>query len=230
MTVKQEKIIEIIVENLRKIRPDKSFNRVNLSSNIKKYLSEKIIGFKTYLKENNLSLRIIRLNLDNQVKENVPFSPVSLYDMIYENWDSDDPIETSKLKLALKNVYLFLTIKEINDTQFEINNLIIWECDESELSIIRKEYELAKSIVKNGIVMTDKFKGEKTVTENNLLKSKETQILHMRPHAKNKDDYDIKYFKYTNGEIRITKQSFWLNKKFINTVIDSKWKINLRGE
>ena len=52
----------------------------------------------------------------------------------------------------------------------------------------------------------------------------------MRPHAKNKDDYDLKYFKYTNGEIRITKQSFWLNKKLINTIIDSKWKINLKEE
>jgi len=230
MTANQEKLIGIIIENLRKIKPDESYNRVNLSSNIKKYLSKNIIGFKSYLSENNLNLRIIRLNLDDQVKENVPFSPISLYDLKFEIWDSEDSIETSSLKLALKSIYLFLTIKETNETQFKIDNLTIWECNESELSIIREEYEIAKSIVQNGIILTDKLKGGKTVTENNLLKSRDTKILHMRPHAKNKDDYDIKYFKYTNGEIRITKQSFWLNKKFINTLIDSKWKINLKEE
>ena len=143
---------------------------------------------------------------------------------------SQNSIETSSLKLALKSTYLFLTIKETSETQFKIDNLTIWECNETELSIIREEYEKAKSIVKNGIILTDKLKGGKTVTENNLLKSRDTKILHMRPHAKNKDDYDLKYFKYTNGEIRITKQSFWLNKKFINTLIDSKWKINLKEE
>lgn len=230
MTTNQEKLIEIIIENLRKIKPDESYNRVNLSSNIKKYLSKNIIGFKSYLSDNNLNLRIIRLNLDNQVKENVPFSPISLYDLKFEIWDSEDSIETSSLKLALKSTYLFLTIKETSETQFKIDNLTIWECNETELSIIREEYEKAKSIVKNGIILTDKLKGGKTVTENNLLKSRDTKILHMRPHAKNKDDYDLKYFKYTNGEIRITKQSFWLNKKFINTLIDSKWKINLKEE
>lgn len=228
MTPNQEKLIGIIAENLRKLRPDESYNRLNLSSNIKKFLSDNIIGFKSYLNENNLNLRILRLNLDNEVKENVPFSPVSLYDLIYEKWDSDDFIETSRLKLALKSIYLFLTINETKESQFEINNLTIWECNEAELLIIREEYELAKSIVKNGIIMNNKLKGGKTVTENNLLKSANTQILHMRPHAKNKDDYDIKYFKYTNGEIRITRQSFWLNKKFINKLLDTKWKINLK--
>ena len=86
MTTNQEKLIEIIIENLRKIKPDESYNRVNLSSNIKKYLSKNIIGFKSYLSDNNLNLRIIRLNLDNQVKENVPFSPISLYDLKFEIW------------------------------------------------------------------------------------------------------------------------------------------------
>ena len=171
MTASQQKLIEIIAENLRKLSPDESYNRVNLSSNIKKFLSEKIIGFKSYLQENNLTLRIIRLNSDNEVKENVPFAPISLYDLIYENWDCEDHIETSRLKLALKSIYLFLTIKEVNTTQFIIDNLTIWECNESEMSIIREEYELAKSIVKNGIILTDKLRGGKTVTENNLLKS-----------------------------------------------------------
>ena len=169
MTANQEKLIGIIIENLRKIKPDESYNRVNLSSNIKKYLSKNIIGFKSYLSENNLNLRIIRLNLDDQVKENVPFSPISLYDLKFEIWDSEDSIETSSLKLALKSIYLFLTIKETNETQFKIDNLTIWECNESELSIIREEYEIAKSIVQNGIILTDKLKGGKTVTENNLL-------------------------------------------------------------
>ena len=40
-----------------------------------------------------------------------------------------------------------------------------------------------------------------------------------------------KYLEYTNGETEITKQSFWLNKKFINTLLkNNKWKMILKEE
>ena len=59
----------------------------------------------------------------------------------------------------------------------------------------------------------------------------ETNFIHLRPHGKNSYDYDLEYLEYTKGNIEITKQSFWLNKKYINLLLkDYKWKINLKGE
>ena len=49
--------------------------------------------------------------------------------------------------------------------------------------------------------------------------------------GKNSYDYDLKYLEYSNGETEITKQSFWLNKKFINTLLkNNKWKMILKEE
>ncbi len=230
MNDKQNKLIELVIYYLKEVKTDETISARNLSNSIKKYLSKNIIDFENYCSNQKISIRVIRTNEQNQVKEAVPFSPVSLFDLIYENWESENHYSKSKLHLALENIYLFIVFNEKPESLFCLNKLVVWECSEDELEIIKSEYDLAKSIVKEGIIITDRIKGGKIISENNLLKSSKTKIIHMRPHALNKEDIDLKYFKYTNGSIRITKQSFWLNSKYINHILNSKWQINLKGE
>ena len=59
-----------------------------------------------------------------------------------------------------------------------------------------------------------------TRQENNLLKSSDTEIIHIRPHAKNSKDIDKPYFEFS--KTRISWQSFWLNKSFTEKVINNK--------
>jgi hypothetical protein len=50
--------------------------------------------------------------------------------------------------------------------------------------------------------------------KNNLPKESETTFIHMRPHARNADDIDKSLLK-----TEITKQCFWFNKSFIQSLI-----------
>ena len=223
------KIIEMLTVRMKQYEIDNSITVRNISMSIKKFLTHNFIEFESLLKINKIKIRVIRTNEKNQVKESVPFSPISLYELLFENWESDDKTEQSKLRTSLDYTYIFVVIKETNKS-LGLENLVVWEPSKKEIDNIKNEYETAKSIISTGIILTEKTNKSGIRIENNLLKSKQTNFIHMSPHAINKDDIDIKYLKYTEGCIRITRQSFWLNKNFINNIISSKWKINLKEE
>jgi hypothetical protein len=60
------------------------------------------------------------------------------------------------------------------------------------------------------------FEKMKLYWDKNFPRSRATQIIHMRPHAQNKFDYDASMEGY-----RITKHSFWLNRPFINNLLQN---------
>ena len=84
----------------------------------------------------------------------------------------------------------------------------------------KKEWEKAKDILKNGVQVNDVKHGKGTRQENNLLKSSDTEIIHIRPHAQNSKDIDKPYFEFS--KIKISWQSFWLNKSFTEKIINKK--------
>jgi hypothetical protein len=95
------------------------------------------------------------------------------------------------------------------------------------LQDIGKEWLKAKEIVKRGVKIREVPYGDGYRKENNLLKATKTKYIHLRPHAKNSYDYDLDYSEYTRGEVEITKQSFWLNKEYINYILkEYRWKKN----
>jgi len=65
--------------------------------------------------------------------------------------------------------------------------------------------------VKDGKAKVIEIKNGRETT--GLTKSKDTEIIHMRPHASNNQDRDC----YKGNSI--VKQSFWLNTKFVQKII-----------
>jgi hypothetical protein len=64
---------------------------------------------------------------------------------------------------------------------------------------------------------------------NNLPKMSVTKFIHLRPHGKNSFDFDKSYLEHRGVEI--SKQSYWLNKTYINTLLSNyRWKTNSRVE
>ena len=88
----------------------------------------------------------------------------------------------------------------------------------------------AKLKIKKAKNISDKTASGNTeyIVENDLLKKKETEIFHLRPHS-DKSAYLIKGKKYGNGKEtdmdelpngdKMTKQCFWLNNTYIEKVI-----------
>ena len=115
--------------------------------------------------------------------------------------------------------------------EWKIGEFSYWIPTEKDLIEIGKEWIAIKELLKKGINVTRVKFGKSFRNTNNLPKQSKTKYIHLRPHGKNSYDYDLKYLEYTNGETEITKQSFWLNKKFINTLLkNNKWKMILKEE
>ena len=93
---------------------------------------------------------------------------------------------------------------------------IIWMPNKKQLLTIQKEWENARNIVRDGIKVQRKKTNNRKgyIQENNLPKDSETQIIHMRPHGRDSDDIDKSLKK-----IKITKQCFWFNKSFIQSLL-----------
>ena len=114
---------------------------------------------------------------------------------------------------------------------WRIGDFSLWQPNDSELKLIGTEWNKTKNIIKQGVKLKSMKYGNSFRTYNNLPKQSETNFIHLRPHAKNSFDYDLPFLRYTNGEIEITKQSFWLNKKYVNNLLKIyKWKMILKEE
>lgn len=226
------------VNDIIDLKTDNIFNKSAVPLIVKKYINNNSMFSLDVLKDHNIVVKFIPIDIHYKCHEAMSFSNTSLYNILFEDWDSQDLLERALLRNRLSYNYLFIPIIKIkqkgvynNYNDWKIGDLSFWAPSEKELEQIGKEWNDVKRIVKEG-VRVDKVKfGKSFRTTNNLPKQSETDFIHLRPHAKNSRDYDIPYLHYTNGKIEITKQSFWLNKKFINQLLEEhKWEMNLKGE
>jgi len=184
------------------------------------------------LEENGIIIKTIPVNKDNKPWEAMSFPKFSLVDLIEEEWNGENEAE---FKNIITQGYIFIpVIKERkkylvngkskyrykNWKTWKIGKAVFWKVNEVELSIIKKEWEKAKVIVQSGVKVNDIKYGKGTRQENNLLKSSDTEIIHIRPHANNSKDIDKPYFEF--AKISISWQSFWLNKSFTEKIMNEK--------
>lgn len=85
-----------------------------------------------------------------------------------------------------------------------------------QLEIIEEEYKLYQQFFIHIREVANKKLDTKRFWEDNFIRSSNTKILHMRPHAKNKKDMD-----HSIQGVEYTKQSFWFNNDFIQTLIQA---------
>jgi len=184
------------------------------------------------LEENGITIKTIPVNKDNKPWEAMSFPKFSLIDLIEEEWNGENE---SDFKNIINQGFIFIpVIKEKekyivngklkyrykNWKTWKIGKSVFWQVNEQELFTINKEWEKAKDIVKNGIKVNEVKYGKGTRQENNLLKSSDTEIIHIRPHAKNSKDIDKPYFEFS--KIKISWQSFWFNKSFTEKIMNEK--------
>lgn len=224
------------IKDIINLETDNIYNKSAVSVIIKKYIDNNSFYSLSVLNDYNIMVKFIPVDENYRCYEAMSFASVSLYNIIFEKWHCQDSLEIATLKNQLKANYLFIPIVKIktkgiynNYNEWKIGDFSFWEPTDNELDLIGKEWIIAKNIIKEGVKLKRVKHGKNYRTSNNLPKQSETLYIHLRPHAKNSFDYDIPYREYTNGKIEITKQSFWLNKKFINRLLDKyKWKTNLK--
>jgi DNA mismatch repair protein MutH len=226
------------ISDIINFETDNIYNKSAVSVIIRNYINNNSAYNIEILKLNNIRLKFISVNSDYRCFEALSFSHSSLYRIIFEDWSSSDLLEQPNFRKQLGFNYLFIPIVKIkkkdvfnNYLDWKIGSFSYWKPSTEDLQLIGEEWNLAKKVIQKGVeVISVKF-GNSFRNKNNLPKQSETNFIHLRPHGKNSYDYDLEYLEYTNGNIEITKQSFWLNKKYINLLLkDYKWKINLKEE
>ncbi|MEP5256348.1 MAG: hypothetical protein ABJQ39_14900 [Winogradskyella arenosi] len=230
----REKTISDIID----LETDNIYNKSAVSVIVKKFINNNSLYNLDVLKDYNIAIKFIPVNPSYKSYEAMSFSNTSLYNVLFEEWESADILERANLRNQLNYNYLFLPIIKTkikgvynNYYDWEIGDLSYWCPNVNELDLIGKEWSKVKDIIKEGVKLERVSYGKSYRTKNNLPKQSETRFIHLRPHAKNSYDYDLPYRDFTNGRIEITKQSFWLNKTFINLLLDKyKWKTNLKEE
>ena len=217
---------------------DNIYNKSAISKIIKNYISKNSFYNLDIIEEHNIKLKFISVNEDYKPYEPMSFTNTSLYNIIFEKWDTHDKFELATLKNQLKYNFLFIPVIKIKRKgifnhylDWKIGEFSYWTPTKEELIEIGKEWMITKELLKKGIKVTKVKFGKSFRNSNNLPKQSKTKYIHLRPHGINSYDYDLKYLEYSNGETQITKQSFWLNKKFINTLLkNNKWKMISKEE
>jgi len=183
---------------------------------------KKSIGFlsvKSKIKEfEQLGISVKTLKLrqsDMRPLESVSFPSMDLREFSYETW------ENSVFREMISKI-LFVPVYHNGNSLEEkyLGKSFFWSPTPQEELIIAAEWKEYQNEVLNGNCRVRKIsnkskRGYKEVSS--LSKESATTIIHMRPHGRDSDDRDEDIFANS-----IVKQSFWLNKNFIQNLLKTK--------
>ena len=199
-----------------------SLNINNKSKNLIATIIKKSIGFSSVssnIKEFE-QLGIVVKTIKVRKKDNYPFEAISFPTMKLQEFTKECWNESTFKEYIYKILFIPVYSDNKNATlqAKHIGNSFFWSPSFEEKKIIEKEWNRYKSEVLSKKCKVNKIKinskkGFKEVSA--LSKESETSIIHMRPHGKDSNDRDEDGFGNS-----IVKQCFWLNKGFIQKLLN----------
>lgn len=179
----------------------------------------------------NIEVKTIRLSLlksgAHTMKESISFPKFKIKDLVEEEWESS----TIRQQFIDKK-YLFVIYKEVSTGVFVLDGAKFWNMPIDDIEgPLKDEWLRARNLFLEGIEFTiTQQENGKLKVMNNLPKSSNTRILHVRPHA-SKSAHRIKSQNFEQGNLKrdadqllngdyMTHQSFWLNNHYIVTQLN----------
>lgn len=155
--------------------------------------------------------KTIRVEENGKIKESMSFPTFKFKDLILEEWEDSDLYNT-----LVNYQFLFIIFqksKESND--YILQNIIFWSMNDKDINECKTIFEKTKKVILDGVIVTNSDK--KYI--NNFPKQRDSEVMHVRPHAVNRlDTYPL-----PDGT-HLTKQCFWLNRKYIESIINGATK------
>ncbi len=188
--------------------------RLNLEMN-KSYgyyaiLARKMLGINSKriveFEKAEIQMKTIRLKYNGMPKEDMSFPAFEFNEVAKQDWEDSDFCDD------LEKRFLFV-IFQMNKDESEVifKNAFFWVMPKQDLLEAQKVWEHAKKVVNEGIVVTSKG----NINRNNLPKSSQNKVSHVRPHGKDKNDTD----ELPDGR-KFVKSCFWLNKLYLKEQIE----------
>lgn len=204
------------------IEISKSFDiKVGKGKNQIATIIKKAIGFKNVnskIKEFE-QLGVLVKTIKVRKKDNMPFEDISFATMKLQEFEQEK-YDSSVFKEYIQKI-LFIPVYHEKETLQEkyLGYAFFWSPSQEEETTIKEEWQNYQNEVLSGAckisqVVNNSKKGYKEVSS--LSKASQTSIIHMRPHGKDSNDRDSDSLGNS-----IVKQCFWLNKKFVQKLINN---------
>ena len=174
--------------NINVSKTNKSFN-FYLAKGMLDVVGDKIEEFE----KANINIKTIRLENSGIIREHMSFPAFKYTDIVNQEFEDSDLYE-----LFSTTRYLFMIYKYDEKGDLTFKKAMFWNvpCSDLDGEIKRVWYE-TKRLIAN-------------MEYDNLPKSTESEILHVRPHGRNAEDKII-----TPSGSMVTKKCFWLNRGYI---------------
>ncbi|WP_035432000.1 Sau3AI family type II restriction endonuclease [Bacillus sp. UNC322MFChir4.1] len=164
----------------------------------------------------NIQFKTIRLEPNGAPKESMSFETIDFNQWTNETWEESYLRERFCETKFLFVVFEFKQTKKENpERELYLKGIKLWNMPVHTIEKeVKQLWEEVNRVIKEGIQIQYKKRGDKEVETNNLPKSNFNGVTHVRPKAKDGSD------KVTlpDGQ-QITKQCYWLNNFYIASVI-----------
>ena len=176
----------------------------------------KILGLNGHINQTeeflkaNIVVKTIRVNANGRIKESMSFPYFDFCELVKEEW------ETSTFKEYLESSrFMFVIFKFDEAKVLHLEKVMFWNMPYQDLDEVKKVWTRTVEVLKQGVKIVPTSRGN----TNNLPKSTENRVAHVRPHARDQQDV----LPLPTGGF-MPKQCFWLNNKYIAEQIDLKKK------
>ena len=175
-------------------------------------LSKKILGIADGVEipefeKANIAIKTIRLKNDGHMKESMSFKAFKYTEIIKEEW------EMSTLKEEWERKFFFVIFQFNEDkTELFLRKVMFWSMPGCDLeNEVRPVWEKTIQCIKAG-------------QYSSFPKQSESLICHVRPHGQNNND---RYPTPQGGTE--PKKCFWLNRTYVEDIIDAKCLANTKN-
>ena len=154
-----------------------------------------------------ITMKNVQLKSNGKPKEAISFPYFKFKEVVNENWEQyeDEDSMPSQFRGDLERRFFFVIWRCKDKCKKEeeriLEKVFFWNMPVYDLNIVKNMWERTKQAVTES--KTSAFP-----------KESEHQIIHVRPHGRNKADTDI----LPDGS-KFTKQCFWLNHDYISSII-----------
>jgi DNA mismatch repair endonuclease MutH len=160
-----------------------------------------------------LGIRVQSISINSKtgtLREAVSFPAMSLREFAEEEWEESDLRE-----LVDHILFIPLLSDEREDrAQRLLGRPFFWQPNAKQWDGIEAEWRMFQQEIRDGKAA---YTGEKGKRESGLTPASRTRCIHVRPHGLTSNDTDID----PRGNV-ITKQSFWLNKEFVASLVPNR--------
>lgn len=183
------------------------------AKNINELLLAKMLGINGKIsnseefKKANIVPKTIRIQKNGAIKESMSFPKFDFIEL-----SKEDSWEDSELYNCLAPTkFLFVIYQENEQGELVFDRVKFWNMPSADLEKVRRVWLRTVQTIRDGVQLYKTARG----TGNNLPKSTESPIAHVRPHGRDSSDQAP----LPDGRM-MTKQCFWLNNSYVKKQIE----------